>query len=320
MKILLTEAFSNSMPENIRKWMQQYGGTYSRKFSNNRASLTKDFDPASAEFQDVSHLSVNTLREYLKARSHVIFAEVDVDRFSGPVTVAIYSDPDNTTNKLKLLGDNTGALKEKSFKWIIENALSVYATPINEEVSNVRAARRDARKGLVSREGDSAQNSEGRWSFNGEDWKKDASGYWHDANRLARKLSEIHAEDVGYYYKKASEIFISMANTFADTIKTLAANPEDLSFDTFGDGSFERLTREGQRLLRDVGEKMGRIKAEVEHLAYNLEDINKVRSEQGSEPISEEELKESQKYSLKTVQRYFSEIQQSKRELSELIA
>lgn len=318
MKILF-EAFDSTMPANIRNWMKQFAGTRPAKMLNRRADFVKDFDPATAEFQDVSHISVSTLRDRLKEGTDVIFAEVRDSSFGSPTTVAIYYDPSNSTNKLKLVGNSADKFKEKSFKWIIENATSVYAVPVSSNVTDKRADRKAARKGLVYRDGDSAKDSDGHWSFTGQDWKKDASGYWYDANRLANKLAKMHEDDAGYYYKRAANIFTTMANMFADKIKEMAQDKDNLDFSTFGEGGFEKVTREGQRLLRSVGEKMQRLKDDTHVYMATIEDINKERLANGAEELDAEKFEDGKDYLLSTIKRNFIDLNSYFSEFKSLI-
>lgn len=318
MKILLKEAFDASMPSNVRSWMNQYSG---RVFRNStaraRADYFKDFDPSSAVFTDYSGESTKVLREWVKSKDIVLFAELEAEW--GPNrTIAIYSDPTNSTNMLKLVGNGAENYKEKSFKWIVEHAVSLWGADFSSARTDKMGARQQSRKGLVSRDGDSAQPTEGRYSFDGADWKKDASGYWYDANRLSRELAKLHAEDVGYYPKKAADIFLNMANTYGDGVKKLAADPANIDLSTFGDGSFERITRDGQRLLHDAGSKMKQILESGERYAYTLDEFNAKNVEAGRDPIDEELYTRIREDKLERMQDNLTKIQECARELNAL--
>lgn len=311
MKILnyVKEAFDPSMPPNVRKWMQPH-------FQNAKTSMAdyfRDFDPSTAKFTNYSGESVKVLREWLKAGEIVLFAELE-DNYGSIYTIAIYYDRTNSTNMLKLVGHGAAKFREKSFKWIVENAISLYGADTSQERVNVQAARRDARKGLISRDGQ-PQSTDGRYSFDGADWKKDASGYWYDANRLARKLAALHEEDGSYYVKKAADIFKSMADDYAATIQRMAANMNDYTLDTFGDMSFNRISRDGQRILEDSARLMERINDHAKVVVMSLEDYNKERAARDAEPVDQETFENGVKYNKNQITRTFAELKQKQREL-----
>lgn len=317
MKILnyVKEAFDPSMPSNVRKWMQQFGDRSYSSSNRQRADYFRDFDPSTAKFTDYSNESVRVLRDRLKAGEIVLFAELE-DEWNNIHTIAIYSDRTNSTNMLKLVGHGAEKFKEKSFKWIVENAISLYGADTSQERVNVQAARRDARKGLISREGQ-PQATDGRYSFDGADWKKDASGYWYDANRLAKKLAALHESDGSYYVKKAADIFKTMADDYAAAIQRMAANINDYTLDTFGHKSFNRISRDGQRILEDSARLMERINEYAEIVVMSLEDYNKERAARDAEPVDQETFEDSVKYDKNQIIRTFAELKQKQRELRE---
>lgn len=321
MRILhyVKEAFDASMPQFIRDWMLQYGDKYYS--SSNRAEYVGAFDPSTAKFKDVSDMSTNELRNWIKSGEYMLFAKLKPPYGYGkPVTVAISSDPTNSVNRLKLVGMGASDFKEKSFKWICEHAISLYAVKTSSDRKDKQIQRRNARKGLISRDGQ-PQDHNRPFTFNGADWKQDASGYWYDANRLVKKLAALHENDSTYYINKGAEIFKNMVDVFADTIKSKAANFDKDSFpDFWNDKSFSRFIYEGQRILEDAGRAVSAINEEGSMIAESLESINAKRAENGAEPLDQKTYEDGIEYAKSEVRRHFANLKSYQRKLNELLS
>lgn len=320
MKILSIkkEAFDASMPPEVRNWMTQNVGTWRNK--ETRASRFRKFDPSRAKFADYSSETVSNLRQMMKDGEVVLFITLE-DDWQKDTTIAVYPDPDNATNRLKLVGEGANQYKEKSFKWLVEHAKSIWgaSTATGADLADLRTDRYNSRKGIISRDNDSAKDSNGRWDFNGEDWKKDASGYWYDANKYAKKLAALHEGDAAYYIQKSAEIFKSMVEDLADSMKRMASNIQDYTFDTFGNKSFNRIVRDGQRLIEDASRKMEDVNDDGEALSMSIEEWNSKRAKSGSDPLSQEEYDERIEHIKRKLKSGFSELKQYQRQLKELL-
>jgi hypothetical protein len=315
---ILKEAFSETMPAFVKDLMTQPDAYWGNRQRKHVADFFRHLDPATAAFEDVKGCTVTELRNRMKNSEVIFILEPSANEWSDQkLPLAIIWDA--SKGAIVLTGKYKEQFKEYSFKKLIENAVEVYASPITDDRAVKRTDRINSRKGLISRKGDSAQPTEGRYSFDGADWQEDASGYWYDANRLANKLAKMHAEDTGYYTKKAAKSFITMANAYADKVKEMAADTDNLDLSTFGEGGFESVTRDGQRLLRDVGEKMQRIKELAELQLMSMDEVNERRAANGADPLSEEDYENGRDYRLREIMRYSAEIEEKKRAFNNLI-
>lgn len=322
---ILKEAFSENMPQFIKDFMKtKIYNRYKREYSNYAQSVAgRGVDPANAQFVDVKNESVASIRKQMKENGAILFARTYSDKsynHNMSTIMAIY-DSNNNVNKLFIYGFDYGDFKETSLKKIIENASQLYLTKYDSSIAQKRSDRRDSRKGIISRDGDSAQNTERRWTFNIEDWKKDASGYWYDANRLVKKLAELHENDFTYYINKGAEIFKDMVDVFADTMKSKAANLDKDSFrDSRNDISLSRFIYEGQRILEDAAREVSSINDNGSVAVKSLEELNSDRAKKGKEPIDKETYEDGIEYAKSQVKRHFAQLKNYQRNMNELLS
>ena len=321
---ILKEKFSENMPQFIKDFMKTK--TYNRyrsDYSNYAQSVTgRGVDPANAQFVDVKGESVASIRKQMKEDGAILFARTSSGKpysYGMSTIMAIY-DATNNINKLFIYGDKNGDFKETSLKKIIENASQLYLTEYDSSISQKRSDRKDSRKGIISRDGDSAQNSEHRWDFNAEDWKKDASGYWYDANRLVKKLAVLHNNDFTYYISKGAEIFKNMVNIFADAMKNKASNMDKDSFIPWNDKSLSRFIYEGQRILEDAGREVSEINSNGSVAVKSLESFNAERAEKGKDPLDKETYEDGIEYAQSQVKRHFAQLKNYQRNMNELLS
>lgn len=279
MKILQTkkEAFDNSMPPEIKTFMQQSSGGYGR---SNNAVATRDFDPSRATWDKITALPVSQIRGFIKSNEYAVFVVIDGR------AIRVEYDPSNTSTSLRLTGTAYNVVKYKEFSLtkLLRIADDVYATKINSDVKDLRNQRYNDRKGIISRPGQ-AQDPTYRSNFDGEDWKQDASGYWYDANRLAHKLADLEVEDSAAVVTKAADIFRNMVGFYTDHIKKLA-NADDI-FNV--DSALRDFTYKGQHILSDASDKIRAIKHLAEIAVKTLDDINSQRDIKGSQRLSQQD-------------------------------
>lgn len=280
MKILQLkkEAFDASMPSEIKTFMQQSSGRYGR---SNNAAGTRDFDPSRASWDKITALPVSQIRGFIKSNEYAVFVIID-----GRAMRVAY-DPSNTSTSLSLTGYNASKYKEFSLTKLLRLADDVYATKISSDLTDLRNKRYNNRKGLVSRPGQ-AQDPTYRAELDGKDWKQDASGYWYDANRLARKLITLNARDSASYVSKGADIFRDMVNNYTDHIKELASNDDIFN----NDRAIRNFTYSGQRIITDAHDSIKDIKYLADLAAKTLEEINLQRDNNGKRQLSQEEYDE----------------------------
>ncbi len=274
------EAFDGSMPSEIRTLLTQPNFTRFSRGNNLASNITK-FDPATTEFADVSNAAVSTLRNYIKANDYVLFIVI-----SGKAFMVTY-DATNKGTGLNIEGAGSDRYKDWSLTKLVQNADSIYAAKVSNDIIDKRNDRYASRKGLVSRPGQ-AQDSTFRSDFDGQEWKKDASGYWYDANRLARKLTDLNADDSAAYVSNGADVFRKMVSMYTDHIKELASDDDIFNIDN----ALRNFTYEGQRILSLASDKIRDLKYLAEIAAKTLEDINSQRSVDNKEPLSQDEYDE----------------------------
>ncbi len=321
---ILKETFSENMPQFIKDFMKtKTYNMYKRDRLSYAQSVTgRGVDPANAQFTDVKDQSVASIRKQMKENGAILFARTSSGKpysYDMSTIMAIY-DPTNNVNKLFIHGDKYGDFKETSLKKIIENASKLYLTEYDPSVSQKRSDRNNSRKGIISRAGDSAQNPERRWSFGVEDWKKDASGYWYDANRLVKKLAVLHNNDFTYYISKGAEIFKNMVNIFADAMKNKASNMDKDSFIPWNDKSLSRFIYEGQRILEDAGRAVDAINSNGSVAVKSLETLNAERAKKGKDPLDKETYEDGIKYAQNEVKNHFAQLKKYQRSMNELLS
>ena len=284
MKILqrITEAFDSSMPPEIKELMKATRLSGRALHGVNVAEFVQKFDPSTAVFEDVTSAPISTLRKYIKSDEYVLFVIID-----NRALMVIY-DPNNKETGIDVNGTRGNSYKNYSLTRLVSEASKVYVTKVTTDKQDKRVARRDSRSDLVSRAGQPASTTY-RTSFNGEDWKKDASGYWYDANRLARKLADLEVEDSAAVITKAADIFRNMVGAYTDHIKELA-NADDI-FNI--DSALRDFTYKGQNILSNASDKIRDIKYLAEIAVKTLDEINSQRDNKGSQRLSQKDYDDS---------------------------
>lgn len=284
MKILqrITEAFDSSMPPEIKELMTKarLGRHYMR--GSNVANNVAKFDPSTAVFEDVTGTPVSTLRRFIKSDEYVVFVIIDGAAYM------IVADPDNKNTGIDVKGIDDFSFKDYSLTRLVSTADKVYVTRVTTDKQDKRTARHDARRDIVSRDNQPASTTY-RTSFNGEDWKKDASGYWYDANRLARKLADLEVEDSAAVITKAADIFRNMVNSYTDHIKDLAKTDDIFNINS----ALRDFTYKGQSILSLASDRIRDIKHLAELAVKTLDDVNSQRDEKGEQHLSQQDYDES---------------------------
>lgn len=312
----IKEAFSSSTPDYIRDYL-------TRNLGKRRGShVLLDFDPSTADFKSVKGIPLTDLRNIMRDGNYVMFIKI-LSEFNNPVTLRIDAQEPGKTEKLIISGDIAGEFKNKSFKYLMDNAIQIHVTQANADVALKRSERRLATKGLVSRKGDSAQDPTFRSEFDGSDWQTDASGYLYDANRLAKKLAEIHENDSAYTVKKAAKIFKDLINVYIDFLAKQRDAISDDSDTAIDDNTISALTGNTLYLVRnyieDCGNYLKEIQADAKRLSMSLEEINDDRKAHGRSEFSEDDYAEAVKYLKQNINNYFLKVQKAFNETKKLV-
>lgn len=302
MKIMI-EAYDSSAPSWIKHLLnsEMPGGRTFR--GRTIADRTLDFDAGTAKFIDLSDSgeSVNQIRNRLKKQGAIIFCRMFNDN-----ALIIRPDATNKTNGLHISGDLAYRYKDKSFKYIIENAAEVWYTDSTTVRKDKIADRQKSRDGVISRKSDSAQDSNMHraWDDTAK-WEEDASGYVYDANRLSKKLANMHENDASYLLKKSASTFEAMVDLYSDTIKKLVRTGAPYDTGTFSNTGISRISRDGQRKLEDTAQSINYLQQEVNYFLMSIDEVNAKREE----PMSQEDYAASRERLLRRSKDYYAEIQ-----------
>ena len=311
---ILSEAFDASAPEWIRKFLSR--NTAAFRGRRPMAGNIINFDASTAVFEDVSTESVSALRSRLKSNEDVLFFLISNNPYNSDTLMVTY-DPSNKSNGLNIVGSSQH--QYTSFKKLVEMATEIYYTKITTNRADKRSKRRQSRQGLISRDNDSAQPSDFRSSYDGSNWVKDASGYTYDANRLSKKLIQLHDGDAAFLVRKSSSLFKAMAEDYAEKIKSFS---QDTKFDlgTFNRTGFEYIIREGQRLLSNTAQKLNELNDGVETYSIDLETYNNMLTSRDREPVDDEAFQERREDIFDRMGTYFNDIKANKLRMDKILA
>lgn len=306
MKIFV-EAYDSSAPDWIKKFLSSMKSRYST-----RADSAYDFEASTAKFEDANGWSLSELRNAMKNNEYCIFALMEKGAQTTTV-IQIKSDPSNKTNGLSISGPYSYEYKDKSFKYLISNALEVYITKATTDRADKRNARADSRKGIISRKGDSAQEP-ASFRFDYDSMMTDASGYVYDASRLSKKLASLHEGDVNYYLSSSIKTFKSMTALFAKTVTNIGE--QELPFDTytFSDTGASRIIHDGTRAIEDTMEVLNRLNADVkDYIKYYTKDAQ-------SAGVDESTFEDGKNYTIRQCQSSYSSIKSAYKRLQKICA
>lgn len=326
MKIFV-EAYSETCPPWIRNFLSEIEyRTWSASSGASRASSLRNIDASRAQFVDVSEESVTELRRRMKSGNDMLFMlEPAFSSRYDDIPIMVSADPDNKETGLRVVASTRGSsdLKHMSFKRLVDNAIEVYYTKISNDKKDLQTQRVKNRRGMIYRKGDSAQDTldlANHFSWNGSRWVTDASGYEYDANRLSRKLAEMHEGDIGFYLSKAAKIFKTMAENYADKVKEMAEIDSNSRIDTgtFSKTGFSFIIREGERTLNDAAERINQMQEYAEDSLVSFEAANEQRTD--AQLLSQQEYEDGIRRLQNRVKKEYNNIQAYRSKLNRILS